>query len=136
MNTPSIKLWVKGTLVMLASYNLIWGLLLYVYPMAYLTWVGVSDSMVIAENAVFIGVLYLVQAAFFTALPFLISRHNAWLFVAITLKASSIGFTLHELNDIAISKKLYFQVISNDVFCLILLVFIFFQIKSTTIVKK
>jgi hypothetical protein len=136
MNTPLIKLWVKGTLVMLASYNLIWGLLLYNYPEAYLTWVGVADGVAIAENAVSIGILYLLQAAFFTALPILISRRGAWLFAALLLKVSSIVTTLYMLNDIAISKKLYFQVVSNDVFCLILLVFIFFQINSTTSIKK
>lgn len=136
MNTPTIKLWVKGTLVMLASYNLIWGLLLYVYPKAYLTWVGVADSVAITENAVSIGLIYLFQAAFFTALPILISRHGAWLFAAIALKISSIVTTLYMLNDIAISKKLYFQVISNDSFCLILVVVILFQIKSTTSIKK
>lgn len=136
MRTPKIKLWVKGTLVMLASYNLIWGLLLYVYPEAYLTWVGVADSADITENAVSIGLLYLFQAVFFTALPVLISRHGAWLFAALALKLSSIGFTVYMLNDIAVSKKLYFQVISNDVFCLTLLAMIFFQINASPVIKK
>jgi hypothetical protein len=136
MVKPSINLSAKGILVMLASYNFIWGLLLNFYPKAYLIWVGAPDTTAAIESAISLSILYLFQALFFALLPIFVSRHVAWLFIAVTIKVSSIAVTLSTLTDIAISKKLYFQVATNDMFCLILLLLIVFQQYSTSDIKK
>jgi hypothetical protein len=136
MVKPSINLSAKGILVMLASYNFIWGLLLNFYPKAYLIWVGAPDTTAAIESAISLSILYLFQALFFALLPIFAHRHIAWLFIAVTIKVSSIVATFSTLSDIATSKKLYFQVATNDALCFILLLLIIFQHYSTAVIKK
>ncbi|MEQ8713081.1 MAG: hypothetical protein RIC80_08685 [Cyclobacteriaceae bacterium] len=113
-NKSVVQPWMRGVLLLAGIYNLAWGLFIYNFPEAFISWL--SQGAIVAAGPIIgyqgLGVLLLAGVFLWTAIYFHKLGYLIW--VTIGFKLAGGPWTFYMLLDGLYTKRFLFHLIMND----------------------